>query len=101
MPSWRSQLALPFNWLVAASVRQDRLPVGASARTARLLTNVPTSMFPAYMVALVANCITWIRWVPEESIASGWLSLVASLGTQKDLSTAVVVAVTFCVGNLV
>ena len=25
------QLALPFNWLVAASVLQDRLPVGASA----------------------------------------------------------------------
>ena len=43
------------------------------------------------MVALVAKCITWIRWVPEEGIASGWLSLVASLGTQKDLSTAVVV----------
>ena len=41
--------------------------------------------------ALVAKCITWIRWVPEEGIASGWLSLVASLGTQKDLSTAVVV----------
>ena len=43
------------------------------------------------MVALVAKCMTWIRWVPEEGIASGWLSLVASLGTQKDLSTAVVV----------
>ena len=31
LPSWRSQLALPFYWLVAASVLQDRLPVGASA----------------------------------------------------------------------
>ena len=27
----------------------------------------------------------------EKGIASGWLSLVASLGTQKDLSTAVVI----------
>ena len=28
------------------------------------------------MVALVAKCITWIRWVPEEGLASGWLSRV-------------------------
>ena len=26
------------------------------------------TLLPAYMVA---NCITWIRWVPEEAIARG------------------------------
>ena len=28
------------------------------------------------MVALAAKCITWLRWVPEEGITSGWLSRV-------------------------